>query len=181
MARKKCVLVIRFLLLLLLLSVDISGSYPGRGSSIKERSDNTTLRWWWWWWWLLLLLLLSPLLQVLFYDETENFTLNIMENFLAVYDKFFHPARQVTDIDWFFLKAVCLCLLSTTLFRVASSTWRGLSGWRKPELWNTSTAFLMMIWACELNSAGNIVLIKNSSTKLLTMTGKMRLICLRDI
>ena len=29
---------------------DISGSYPGRGSSIKkERSDNTTLRWWWWW------------------------------------------------------------------------------------------------------------------------------------
>ena len=23
---------------------DISGSYPGRGSSIKERSDNTTLR-----------------------------------------------------------------------------------------------------------------------------------------
>ena len=30
---------------------DISGSYSGRGSSIKERSDNTTLRWWWWWWW----------------------------------------------------------------------------------------------------------------------------------
>ena len=30
---------------------DISGSYPGRGSSIKERSDNTALRWWWWWWW----------------------------------------------------------------------------------------------------------------------------------
>ena len=24
-------------------------SYPGRGSSIKERSINTTLRWWWWW------------------------------------------------------------------------------------------------------------------------------------